>query len=299
MDIKQKILSFMKIKGPVIPSQVSKEIGSNILMASAYLSELSSKGQLKVSNLKIGGTPLYFLPGQEAQLQNFSDNLNSKQKKAYEILKQEKVLKDSALEPVVRVALRDIKDFAVPLQVTYNNHKEMFWRWYLSGKKEIESIIKSFFEEEKKPEEKQETLKKEVPKEEDFVKGTKNEKPEEKQTEEKIHVHGQKKQPKDLFLDSLNSFFEKNKIKVKNTEVIRKNSEIDFLIEVPSNVGDISYYCKAKNKKRISENDLGAAYAQGQIKKLPVLFLTNGTLIKKAQEILEKDFNTIKVKKLE
>ena len=131
----------INIKGPVIPSQISKEINSDILMASAHLSELSSEGRVKVSNLKIGGTPLYFLKGQESQLERFSDNLHEKERKAYELLKEKKVLRDNKLEPVIRVALRGIKDFAIPLQVTFQNNKEIFWRWHSSNKEEATALV--------------------------------------------------------------------------------------------------------------------------------------------------------------
>ena len=77
-DNKEKILSFIKGKGPVLPVEVAKHIDSNILMASAHLAELSSNGKLKISNVKVGGSPLYYLPGQEAQLQKFADSLEEK-----------------------------------------------------------------------------------------------------------------------------------------------------------------------------------------------------------------------------
>ena len=95
MDIPEKILSFIRLKGPSIPVQVAKEISHNILMGSAYLAELTSRKQLKVSSVKIGGSPLYFLPGQEAHLQNFSNNLNEKDKRTYDLLKEKKILRES------------------------------------------------------------------------------------------------------------------------------------------------------------------------------------------------------------
>src|SRR3989338_5934579 len=100
MDMRQQILDIIRAKGPVIPVQISKEIGLSILMASAHLSELTANKQLKVSHVKVGGTPLYYILGQEPMLQRFSDNLHEKEKEAYNLLHQKKVLRDSALEPV-------------------------------------------------------------------------------------------------------------------------------------------------------------------------------------------------------
>ena len=35
-----------------------------------------------------------------------------------------------------------------------------------------------------------------------------------------------------------------------NSFIIKKNSEIDFVLLLPSPVGNLKYYCKAKNKQR-------------------------------------------------
>ena len=67
---------------------------------------------------------------------------------------------------------------------------------------------------------------------------------------------------------------------------------------MPSAVGSLIYYCKARSKKRISDSDLSSAFVQGQLKKLPVLFLTKGELTKKAKEMLSKEFKSIKIKKI-
>lgn len=275
-DNKEKILGFIKEKGPVLPVEVAKHIGSNILMASAYLSELSSNGRVKISNVKVGGgSPLYYISGQEAQLQGFADNLHEKEKRAYDLLLQKRVLKDSEVEPVIRVALRAIKDYAVPLEVNFKGSSTIFWRWYLLSNKDAEEMIRSFFKGRDKGTEK---------------------KPIEKETQKRIGEPSEKKKvikkesaDKNVFSGLISNYFNKNKINVLSKEVIRK-SEIDFIVQVPSAVGNLEYYCKAKNKKRINENDLASAFAQGQLRKLHVLFLTNGELTKRAKEILQKDF---------
>ena len=143
MEINERILAIIKEKGPILPVQASKEINETILMTSARLSELLSAKHIKISNLKVGGSPLYYSAGQEAQLQKFTDNLNGMEKKAYDLLLQNKVLKDSEQEPAIRVALRQIKDFAIPLQVNYENKTEIFWKWYLIDIKEAEPLIKN------------------------------------------------------------------------------------------------------------------------------------------------------------
>jgi len=142
MSAEEKILQLINSNGPVLPVQVAKTIGSNILMASAHLSELVSRKKLRVSRIKVGGSPLYYLLGQESKLENFSDNLNEKEKEAFDLLKQKKVVKDISIEPAHRVALRQLKDFAFPLDVTYNNTKELFWKWHSTTPEETNNLIR-------------------------------------------------------------------------------------------------------------------------------------------------------------
>ena len=313
METRERIVEIVKAKGPVLPVQVSKEIGMNILMSSAHLAELTASQRLKISSLKVGGSPVYYLAGQEAMLQKFTGNLNDKEKKAYDLLSQNKVLRDSEQEPVIRVALREIRDFALPLNVKYNSSSEIFWKWYLLTDDEASKLIKSKLniaeEPEKKKEEKpaekkievlqkqretpaEKQAKEKVEKSQKQLKETITEKPQEKARLRKP------KQKEDEFLKDINKFFERNKINIISSEVIKKNSEIDFVIEIPSVVGNLQYYCKAKNKKRISDSDLSNAYVKGQFKKLPVLVLSNGDLSTKAHEMISKELNNLAFKKI-
>ena len=50
--------------------------------------------------------------------------------------------------------------------------------------------------------------------------------------------------------------------------------------------------------KRCNENDLSAVYVQGEIKKLPALFLTEGKLTKRAKDMLANEFKNITVKEI-
>ena len=304
MELREKIVDIVKSKGPVLPVHISKEIGTNILMASAHLAELTASKRLKISNVKVGGSPLYYLAGQESMLQRYAVNFNDKEKKAFDLLSQNRILMDSEQEPVTRVALREIKDFAMPLNVTYNNRTEIFWKWFLTADDEAEKIIKTKLGIDK-PEEKKIEAKKAEPvnplKEKPVSKELK-EAPQQKLKEpiEKLQEkRGRKpKEKEDLFLKDLTRFFEKNKIKIITSKTVKRNSEIDFVVEIPSVVGNLQYYCKAKNKKRISDSDLSTAYVKGQLKKLPVLVLSPGELSAKAHEMLAKELSNLTFKKV-
>lgn len=299
-------------------------------MVSAMLSEMVASGKLKVSFLKIGSSPLYYLSENVQMLENYISHLNEKDRKTVEILKSEGVLQDRSLDPLSRVSLRQIKDFAKPLEVTVNGSSEIFWKWYLLNDEETEKKVRHALSVEDDSEKslpvqspvqqlsKQEsvvnvlssvhasnTMKNPVEKKESVVKEQKFTPvlPVQPQTKpspsfqaqsiypsvaEKPKVREQKPDaPLDPFLVELLKFFTANNIIMTENSVVKKNSEIDFTLEFDSLFGILSYYCKARKKKKISASDLYSAFVQGQLKKLPVIFLTNGELTKQALEALK------------
>lgn len=336
--LRDDVIGLVRSKGPILPSHVAKAINTNIIMASAYLSELVASKIIHISNTKVGGSPLYYAPGQEAQLLKFADNLNEKERRALELLKESRVLRDTALTPLMRVALREIKDFAFPLQVNVNGMTETFWKWYLTPNNEVEELIKKQLEsplagharqetaqvQESRQETpiKQETmikqeykpiaqspaplqpaaeLKKELPKEQPAPISRKSvlaSRPEQSQLLAEEIKEPKQKAKKDEFMDELGKFFGKNNIQIIESLVVKKNSEIDFIVEIPSPVGNLVYYCKAKSKARVSDSDLSNAYVKGQSKKLPVLFLSYGDLSKKAVEMLNSELKGLSFKKI-
>ena len=294
METNERILSLVREKGPILPVQASKEINENILMTSARLSELLTSKQIKISNLKIGGSPLYYSQGQEHKLQNFTDNLNGVERKAYNLLSQNKILKDSEQEPAIRVALRQIKDFAVPLQVNYKNKIEIFWKWYIVDNKEMELLIKNRLSEKKEA-----TSEKKLQKQQERISQEKLLDAPQEEIHKKEEIKKIKKTiDKDLFLKNIHNFFNKSRINIIEKYDIKGNTEIDFLIGIQTLIGNLKYFCKSKNKRKISDADLSSAVIQSQSKNLPLLFLTNGILTKKAQEMLNNEFKNITFKRI-
>ncbi len=295
---KEKIYELVKTQGPLIPRDIMKVIGGDTFLIGALLSQLKSSGRIFVSNTKIGGSPVYYVLGQEEKLQDLYKYLHDKEKKAFDLLKKEKVLQDSQLEPVTRVALRQIKDFAKPLEVNRGGNKEIFWKWYLLENDEAGRLIKEILvppgKEEKKPikEEKKE------PKEDKKVEEKKEQK-EKTEPKDKKPVEEKQEDHQDSFYKKLKNYFDKNKIEVVSREIIRKQREIDFLIKIPSAAGMLKYYGKAINKKRCNDGDLSKAYVKGESKNLPVLFITPGKLSKRAKEMLNNEFRNINIIQIE
>ena len=137
-----KILNFLTTSGPTLPTKVAKNIGSEIFIASAHLSLLASQGKVIISQLKIGSSPLYYLPGQEDQLYQFAaGNINHKELQVLDFLRKEKVLREANLDLLAKVALRSLKDFATPLHVVVKGRRELFWRWHLLSAEETKQLI--------------------------------------------------------------------------------------------------------------------------------------------------------------
>ncbi|MBT3721000.1 hypothetical protein HN789_03900 [archaeon] len=295
---KNRVLEIVRLKGPVIPREVVKEVGGDTFIIGAILSQLVDDKQIKISHAKLGGSPFYYYPGQESKLTRLYDCLHEKEKRAHDILKQRKVIRDSDADPLLKVVLRQIKDFAKALEVNIGNQKEIFWKWYLLPNSDAEPIIRQSLslkpvpkEQEKREEElkeKEETQEKIIKKEEKI--DEKNE-----SVQEKLVNESRIEKTDDKLLNKINELFLKNNIKIIEKEIIRKNSDIELKIIISSCVGELKYFCKVKDKKKTNDKDLSSFYVDGQMKKLPILYITTGELTKKAKEKLEKEFTTISV----
>ena len=415
MLVQDQILDFLRATGPILPAKVAKNLGTDILIASAHLSDLKSQGKIKISHLKVGGSPLYYLSGQEEKLFSFAaGNMNPKDMEVLERLKKRKVMREVDLGLLAKVALRSLKDFAVPLNVNFKGKTELFWKWHLLPDEEtnqfigdilrqsaqqqvaiapetieveappepvhtepeiekklvenenelpaenesVKAIPSQFLPKEvkkeeakkleepkegKEPKEAKEPKETKEPKEAKEPKETKEPKevkeakepqeakeakepqeaeeakelkeakdeqktltseekklPEKKLAPKKIKTERKKSSVSDQFLKQVVDFFIGLNIEVGETEIIRKNSEINLFVKVPSVVGMMTYFCKAKKKKKCDEKDLSAAYMEAQIKKLPLLFLYPNELTKKALEMLDTGaFENTIMKKVE
>lgn len=310
-DTRAIIIEFVKKVGPVLPIQISKKLNIDLLFASAMLSELVARKQLKASKAGIGSSPIYFIPGQEYLLgPKLYSHLKSKEREAYDILREKKLIYEDEAEPWQRVAFSQLKDFAVPISVTMNDKTKVFWKFYLIGDEEAKNMISNILEPKK-----EERIKKLKPEQLKLEEGDKQqiselieEKPEleepkiELVQEAEIKQTIEEEQPKpakkqtirkkkeeDLtFYNSIKDYLIHRKIKILEEVATKKNKEYELLVEIPSALGGLKYFVKAKNKKSINDSEIILAHTQGQEKKVPCLLLTNGTLTKKAKELIEK-----------
>ena len=268
---KDIILEYVKREGPVLPIQVAKKTNTNTVFAGAVLSELIANKLIKISYAKIGGSPVYFVSGQEEKLAMLYDHLPGKEKEAFTLLRNNKLLLDELQEPSIRFALSQIKDFAVPYITTINNQPVKLWRWHLLSDQEAEYIMNELF--------KKESIKEEV------------KQVEPSETQAQIIEKPKKQKTEDKFVANVYNYLGNNKIIILENEIIKKNKELDLIVKISSTLGDLKFLIKAVNKKTITEKDIIFAHNKGNLKKLPAILLSNGKLTKKAEKYINQSMN--------
>lgn len=318
-QIKEKIISTLRNRGPSLPVHISDAINSSMLFSSAFLSELVAEKKIKMSHMRVGSSPIYYLEEQENKIENFSNYLKSKEKDAFQKIKEEKFLIDDEQEPAIRVALREIKDFAKP----FKNQERIIWRYFTESENNLEQ--KEEFpkkelqkEGEMVPEEKggitvqkqEEQIKK--PEEEIisqektldiFEKAEEEPKKEQVETKEKKKIPSKKPAKKKTSQKKNEKFFNKVKefLSEKEIEILDiigfDKSELVLKIKEPE-----SYEEKlliAFNKKKISEADILKSYKKSQEHELKYVLLAHSEPTKKTTNIIEAIKNLSKIENME
>lgn len=142
-DYGPKILEIIQKNGPTTPRELVKQLGQNTFVMGAILSQLSSTKKLKITHLKIGGTPAYYLNGQENRLIVLKKYLNQHEQNAFELLEQNQVLDDEKQTIQNKIALRNLKDFAKEIHADLHEKKYVFWKWYMISDEEAVEKIKN------------------------------------------------------------------------------------------------------------------------------------------------------------
>ena len=277
-DTHEKIIQILNDKGPSLPIQIAKTVGLSSLFISAFLSELMNEKKVRISHLKVGGSHLYFLPNQEPLLENFYKYLHPKEAEVFLLLKEKKILKDSEQEPAIRVALRNIRDFAIG----FKKNDEIYWRYAFIPESEINSFFE--FQERAKPEKKefQKTteIEKTKPEKTEYSKIIEIEKIPEKQKEKEVR----KKQTSETFLQEVKFYLEQKNIELVNLEVYDKK---ELIAKIRFNSSpEKTHLLFAYNKKRITDKEILKAYKKSMKYNLDYLILFKGEFSKKLEETI-------------
>ena len=294
-EVKTKIISIIEQRGPSLPVHIAKKIELSPVFASAILSELTNAKRLKLSNLKVGSSPLYLLPGQEQQLENFLDNIEGVKKTALLKLKENKILDDEKQVPAIRVALRSIRDFAIPLKF----QNKLFWKYFTVDNNEAQSLIDNpqitkTISQQQKPTTIHKTN-------EHAVGGPKRASPRATRVGPFSSINSKPTQTRkkpSQFLEDLKQFLLSKDIELLK-QISTDKKEIICITRINSDLGKISFLTVAKDKKRLTEADLTVAYQKAQHEKMPCLFLSYGEPSKKMLTWTADYKNIIRVMKIE
>jgi hypothetical protein len=321
LEIKEKILSILRRRGPSLPVHVAKETGLSILFASAFLSELIADKKIKYSDMKVGSSPIYFLNEHAYMLERFSQHLQSREKEAFTLLRERKFLIDREQSPMIRVALRAIKDFAIP----FNKEGQTIWRYYTVP--ESEFILEKKLEVKPETKEiiveiKEEAISVQMPKakiEENFNRikvenpiEIKAEKPKEirKELQKELNISDKREKLKkakvkktagkkiqkgnDSFLNKVKDWISKNSMELMDIESFNKN-ELQLKIKNKNEEQILVAY----NKKKLRESDLIRANKKAREAGLRYIILSQGEPQKKINDLIDAAKNLSDIKKME
>jgi hypothetical protein len=308
MALREKIIRFLKNNGPSLPVHISKETGLSILFSSAFLSELLAEKEIKMSNLRVGSSPVYFIQGQEPLLERFSQHLKSKEKEAFLLLREKRFLKDNEQSSAIRVALREIKDYGIPTQ----GNGEIVWRYFTVSEDEISRILEAMknpdmlgknreiitelAQEEKeieKTEKEPEESEKEIELMEVIGAIAPEQAEEEKEAEEtakpkdkkeKLRKKEKRKLPKkknEQFFNRVKEFISQESLEILDIESFDKD---ELVLKVKN--GKKEFLVIAFNKKRIVEEDIISAYKKASERGLKYEILSLGEPAKKIDSLI-------------
>jgi len=287
--IKERIIFLVEQKGPTLPVEIAKELNLSILFASVFLSELLSEKKLKISYLRVGNSPVYFISGQEIKLENFSEHLNSKEKEAFLLLKENKFLEDSKQEPAIRVALRSIKDFAFP----FENNGTFFWRYLNIPESEFpQKIVEEKIVEEIDSNEDEKLETSVILEQSGELEESEN--LEDKKISVKKSVKKRKLQKQDdKFFNQVKNFLTEKSIEILSIEGA---SQKDLMLRIKQD--NEEKLVVAYNKKRIGEIEIIKANKKAVELDLKYFVLSLGELPKKLQNLIEALGNLSGLEKL-
>jgi hypothetical protein len=278
-EAKQKILLNIQGNGPSYPAKIAREMNLAPLFISAFMSELVNEQKLKMSSMKVGSSPLYVFPGQENKLENFTNYLGSKEKETWIKLKESKILKDQDQDPATRVALQNIKDFAVPFILTKQDQPTKYWRYFTISEDEVLKII------EPKTKKKEETP---AVREQDNSQIARE--PQKKPLKKKVLKES-------AYLEKIKNYFASQNAELAEIKPL-KAREYQALTTFQTALGKQKYLVLIKEKKRLTEEDIALSIHKAQTEKAPVLILTPGTLDKEAQTLSESWQDLVKIKQV-
>ena len=299
LEKKEKIILYLKNNGPTLPVVISKVIEMDPFFASAILSEVLGEKRIKATHMRIGSSPLYFLEGQENQLEKMTSSLKSAEREAFEKLREKKILKDADETPAIRVALRSIRDFAIPFKLD----EQVMWRYYLVTEDEVRKMFSPIEKKEEKLEKvekeivvKKERVRREV-KRKDFASSDIGNNEPAKSFEKKVlDISPDKGEEKSEFFNEIKNYLEGRKIEFLE-EIQSDKKEVVAKVSIDSDVGKINFLLVAKNKKSVSKEEINTAVQRATYSKMPCLIIVRKEPTKSIENFISNN-NLIKIESM-
>ncbi len=268
--MRDKIIEFVKEKGPVLPVEVASKVGMNSFLAAGYLEELVESNQISSSKEKVGASRLFFVKGQESKVKERLSELGVKSTKTATIYKDKPVKETPELT-------KKRKEFADRLEKIESEEKVVKKPERKAPKIEVE------IEEEPKM--------KVIPKQ-PAVKAARS------FVREKIKrfTPTTSRPATDKLIDTALNYLRDNNIKILDDpkEVTSKESEV--VVGVPSEVGTIKFLVKIKSKKKLNKADLLQVFVEANERHMPAILLGDGELNATAKKYLKEVGGFIRVK---
>jgi len=274
--VHDKVVQLLKEKGPLMPVEISNNVGYDSFVMRAVLLELINQGLIKRSKRPIGSSLIYYLPEHENKMRELIYNdLGIPQKKVLHHLREIGRVDANHLTPHERAFINELADF-------------------LKVEKINESIIITFYDYKPKTEITPEPIQPpiipsptpvipeptSVTREPEPIPNP----PEIKPINQELRLFDNKITTKKAtgfeaktkeYLESLGE--------ITKTTKIKNDSEYDYELRTTKPF-EQEFTVKAKKKTSISETDLSIIYAEAIHQKKPAILLTNGKLTSKAKK---------------
>ncbi len=315
-DQKKRIISILEERGPSSIAQIVKALNLFDVNVLDLLSDLIKEKKIKASNLKINNSFLYFLPLQESKLENFVNYLSDIEKKAFTILRENRLIEDDKQGPEIRNAMRQIKDFAIPI----HHRGKTLWKYYLlpdqkvmealdkvvigekvvgqkiwedinKGKTSVSEIGKKIWDDIEKENKLRETIiEKQVGIKSDGVEVSVEVRPEKIKKKTKKQIE---KEKLDAFLGEVKVYLRKNNIELVKLDEFNKNQIVGI---VRANTDpEKKRLLIVYNKKKLTMNELMRIYKKTSDKNMQYYVLLKSGITKKLQETIDACKNLTKV----
>lgn len=325
---REDVLRVVKQHGPIIPLDIKRKLGKGeTTMIGAVLSELAHHKRVAITHLKRGSSPFYYDPNNPASLENVGQYLGEKDRRTFDLLKEKRSLDTTTLEPLTRVSLGNIPDFSRSFHHVINGENRLCYRYFLTSEDDARKMLGEK-ETDVEPEVRPQVVEKsaQVARQSEskkVVEGSEEAQSMQKQSssntspksEEPKKAKPIKKKSKerdktlsesfsneiktdDAFLKRIVRYCNAKNLIIQENEIVRKEQEIDLVLLIPTPVGKMQYYCKAKSKKKSNDGDVASALLAGQMRRLPTIYLTTGEVTKKAKEMTQKELKGVLIKEI-